>query len=98
MVVNEDLYNPVVDRQTWLRIILAIAAYAYEFEDHSIMDDSEFDKLSREVDLTVNTRRPDLDEFFRKEFSYSTGMWIHEHPELNAIKILYERTYKNLPR
>lgn len=86
----KGLYNPVVDRQTWVRIKLAKAAYAYEILNNPIMSDDEFDKLALEVDLSIDTRRPDLDEFFRKEFSSSTGMWIYKHPDLNRIKFLLD--------
>ena len=87
-------YTPEIDKQTRIRIQLSKAAYAYEFEDNPIMADAEFDKLAKEVDLSINTRRPDLDEFFRKEFSPSTGNWIHGHPDLDKIAWLVDRHRK----
>jgi hypothetical protein len=67
-----------------------MAAYAYEFRDTSIISDAEYDKLSLEVDLSVDTRRPDLDKFWRENFSPSTGQWIHKHPELDRLSQLYD--------
>lgn len=86
--VGKDWYTPEINYQTRIRIQLAKAAYAYEYSDQPIMTDAEFDTMARQVDLGVDTRRPDLDEFFRKEFSHSTGMWIHKHPDLDKIAAL----------
>jgi hypothetical protein len=76
------------------RIRLAMAAYSYEFHSHSIMSDGEYDELSKHIDTNVVTGHKVMDKFFKKEFSLDTGMWIHRHPELNKIKVLYERLYK----
>lgn len=79
--------------ETRRRIIVAVAAYAYEFENAPIMSDAEFDKLVKEIDTTIDTDRPDLDEWFRKNFETDTGMWIHKHPELDKIRGLYHEHY-----
>lgn len=84
-------YSEEIDIQTRIRVKLTVAAYAYEILGESIMTDAEFDKLARKVDLSVDTRRPDLDEFFRKEFSPSTGMWIHKHPDLEILPEILAR-------
>ena len=76
------------------RIRLSLAAYSYEFHDHSIMSDGKYDELSKHIDINVVTGHKVMDKFFKKEFSPDTGMWIHRHPELNKIKALYERLYK----
>lgn len=76
------------------RIRLAVAAYAYEFCDENVMTDHEFDMLARSIDAGMETGRPDLDDFFRKEFSPDTGQWIHNHPELDKVAQIYERWYK----
>lgn len=81
--------------QTFVRIRLAIAAYAYEHHNLSIMSDTEFDTMSREVDTSIATTRPDLDQFFKEEFEPDTGMWIHEHPELAKIASLYQSFFKD---
>lgn len=86
-----EWYTPKINRQIWVRFQIAMAAYAYEALSHPIMSDSEFDKLALEVDLSIDTRRPDLDEWFRKEYQPHTGSWIWRHPELNIIKVLTER-------
>jgi hypothetical protein len=52
------------------------------------MSDSEFDELAKSIDLSVDTRRPDLDKWFRKNFDPFTGMWIHGHPERQRIEQL----------
>ena len=75
------------------RIILSIAAYAYEVENDSIMLDHEFDEKCKSVNLNVNTGNRKLDNWFKKHFDPSTGQWIHKHPELNRIKQLYRKYY-----
>ena len=79
--------------ETKRRIKLSIWAYAYEFKDHSIVPDWQFDLESYQVSLAIETDRLDLDYWFRAHFQPCTGMWIHKHPELGRIKELYERYY-----
>lgn len=80
--------------ETRRRIRLAIWAYAYEVESHSIVRDAVFDIESYQVDLTIETDRIDLDYWFKAYFEPCTGMWIHNHPDLLRIKELYERHYE----
>lgn len=80
--------------ETRRRIKLSVWAYAYEFESHSIVPDATFDMESYCVDLSIETDRLDLDYWFMGKFKPCTGMWIHQHPELDKIKIKYERYYK----
>lgn len=87
-------YNPIIDAETRLRIRISIYAYAYEYEAVSLISDGEFDEMCYQVDLSVNTRRSDLDTWFRKNFDPCTGQWIHKHPELNKIKSIYNTHYK----
>lgn len=87
---NKDLYSPEIDEQTRLRIQISMAAYAYEIIDTPIMDDATFDAMAKLIDVSIDTRRPDLDEFFRKEFSPHTGQWIHNHPDIDKIAWLVE--------
>lgn len=84
----ESLYNEKVDQETRNRIKLCVAAYAYELLGHSIMDDAEFDSLAKQIDVTIDTRRPDMDIWFRQNFQSHTGMWIHNHPEKNRLRYL----------
>ena len=79
--------------ETRRRIKLSVAAYAYEFSNTSIMTDDEFDREARLVDLSISTARPALDAFFRAKFDPSTGMWVHDHPELVKLAELYQRHY-----
>ena len=88
-------YNPIIDNETRIRIKVALYAYAYEYEATSLVSDAEFDSLCYQIDLNVNTRRPDLDTWFRKYFQPHTGQWIHNHPELEKIKSIYHRYYHN---
>ena len=82
-----------VSIQIRLRIKLSVYAYAYEFKDTSLIDDHEYDKLSLEVDPTIETGNKKLDDFFKKEFDPSTGQWIHKHPELDKIAELCGKYY-----
>ena len=82
-----------VSIQIRLRIKLSVYAYAYEVKDTSLIDDHEYDKLSLEVDPTIETGNKKLDDFFKKEFDPSTGQWIHKHPELDKIAELYCKYY-----
>lgn len=80
--------------QTWIRIRLSIAAFAYEFDATSIMTDAEFDKMCLEVDTSVPTTRPDLDLWFKENFNPATGMWIRDHPEIKGIEALYNEHWR----
>jgi hypothetical protein len=77
------------------RIKVSIAAYAYEFLADSIMEDHEFDQLCLEIDIQINTGNRKLDTFFKNEFNPATGYWVHQHPEKEKLKDLYERYYKD---
>lgn len=79
--------------ETKRRINLAVWAYAYEFQNHSIVSDAVYDYESYMVNLSQQTGRPDLDFWFVLNFDPSTGLWIHKHPELNQIAQLYKRWY-----
>lgn len=80
--------------QTWLRMRLSVAAFAYEFDATSIMSDSEFDQMCLKVDTSIPTARPDLDEWFKDNFEPATGMWIRDHPELTKIEAIYMKHWR----
>lgn len=82
------------EKEVWRRTKIAVWAYAYEIENKSLVSDERFDAECRLVDLSVSTTRPDMDEWWRREFQPDTGMWIHNHPELGKIKMIYDRFYK----
>jgi hypothetical protein len=96
MSIESFFENPSVDycKETHLRIKLSIAAYAYEFDNSSIMSDGEFDQLCLKVNLNTNTNNENMDRWFREHFDKSTGQWIHHHPNLKGIKYLYEQYFK----
>lgn len=74
------------------RIQVALWAYAYEVHDESLVPDAVYDRVSREVDVTVTTGRADLDAFFRESFDPSTGSWVHGHPDKDGtLAALYGR-------
>lgn len=87
--IRNDVYTPEAIFQRKLRIALSLAAYAYEFQNDSIMSDGDYDALSLLVDPNVDTGAPDLDFFFSEEFDPSTGQWIRKHPELDQVERLY---------
>lgn len=80
-----------VEVETQRRVHLTVAAYAYEIESVSLIDDRTFDAECLLVDLAVDTARPDLDRWWRENFDPSTGMWIHQHPELEKVAALFNK-------
>lgn len=84
------------------RIKLSMAAYVYEFHAQSIMSDGDFDSLALKIRPELSTieeyhtdeqvkRYSRLDTFFREEFSPYTGQWIHKHPEIDRLHLLFEK-------
>ena len=77
--------------------MVSVWAYAYEIADppQSLVPDHVFDAECYMVaaGLSVETDRLDLDYWFRGVFAPCTGLWIHEHPELDKIRNLYERWF-----
>lgn len=83
--VDNSPYSERVCQETRKRIRVAVAAWAYEVLQESIMSDAEFDQLAQSIDLSIDTRRPDLDKWFRKNFQAYTGSWVHGHPDRNRL-------------
>lgn len=81
------------------RIKVSVWAYAYELESDSIVSDEVFDETCLSINpklSTGNTKRiKTLDKFFQEEFNAYTGQWIHKHPELDKIRELYNKYYKD---
>lgn len=77
--------------ETRNRIRVTLAAWAYEVHNDPLMPDHMFDRLAISIDVRKSTARPDLDEWFRKNFSPHTGMWVLNHPECDRIEALYQR-------
>lgn len=85
-MINQEIRN---------RIILSIAAYAYEFLGESIMTDHEYDELSLKINPNEKTGNDMMDEFFKTQFQPDTGMWIRSHPEIKKLEYLYKKYYKS---
>jgi hypothetical protein len=93
--LEQEQYVPsTVEIERRKRIKIALCAYAYEFEDDPIVDDGTFDELASQIDKSVVTGNELLDKFFKNKFEDCTGQWIHQHPELDKLRVLYGR-YKN---
>jgi len=93
--IEDDMYSDTINTETKNRIKLAVAAYAYEVLNLPIMTDSDFDALAKKIDLSINTRRPDLDKWFRENFSPSTGMWVLNHPDRRRLDTIATNILKN---
>jgi len=72
------------------RMNVLLWAYAYEMRDDSLVDDFHFDRVCREIDLSIDTDRPDLDEWFRDNFDPCTGSWIYYYPHTAALELKYD--------
>ena len=83
-MINQEIRN---------RILVSVAAYAYEYLNAPIMSDSEFDALAQQIDLTQDTGNKKLDDFFKNNFTADSGMWIHKHPEKTKLEYLYKEYY-----
>lgn len=83
--IDSSPYSERVCQETRKRIRVAVAAWAYEVLEQTIMSDSEFDELAKSIDLSIDTRRPDLDKWFRKNFQPYTGSWVYGHPDRQRL-------------
>ena len=78
-----------VEEEIRLRIKVAVCAYAYEYRHDQLIEDLEYDELSRSIDTAVATGNEELDTFFKEEFSADTGMWVHKHPDIASLDKIY---------
>lgn len=83
---SPDLFQwgTTVEVERRRRIMLCMAAYAYEVLDTPIMSDLQFDLLARASDPYIRTGR--YDDWWIVSFQSDTGQWIHTHPDLDGIK------------
>ena len=88
---KETKWGSEVEVERRNRIQLSVAAYAYEFLDEPLVSDAAFDQAALQIRPEMDTGNPVLDEFFRKEFSPSTGMWIRKHPDLPGIAHIHRK-------
>lgn len=84
-------WGAAIEQEVRRRIKVSVAAYAYEIANRSIMSDDEWDLLAQTINPRLGTCHPVVDEFFAAQFSPMTGMWIHDHPELEKIAQIYRR-------
>lgn len=75
------LIETPVERERRNRIRLAVAAYAYEVLNETIMPDAEFDALAMKIEPSMSTGHPVLDRFFMEHFDPFTGLWVRKHPD-----------------
>lgn len=85
-------------KQTRLRIKISLAAYAYEVLNESIMPDGDYDRLARRIDPSKLTGNKILDDFFRREYSPHTGVWIHGHPDKAGLQNILYRYFLEPPK
>lgn len=78
-----------VNPEIKLRIDVAVAAYAYEFENVSLVDDAKFDAMCRAVRPELSTGNERLDTFFRDEFQPHTGQWVHKHRDIPGLRRIF---------
>lgn len=74
---------------------MAVAAFAYEIENDPIMSDDEFDELASTINPSRPTGNPSLDQFFYRHFNPYTGMWIRLHPDLDGLRRIWHKYYRN---
>ena len=96
MITVEDWYPTPLEIERRRRIQVAVWAYAYELEDDSIVSDAVFDETCRQIDVSMDTDRPDLDLWFTMNFNPSTGMWVHNHPDLPKLREIYLRLRRDI--
>lgn len=80
------------------RVQVSLWAYAYEIENNPMVSDSKFDEVSKDINTDIQTGNVIFDNFFKKEFSPCTGMWIWKHPDIEGIANIYKRLLTNRPR
>lgn len=78
------------ERETRLRILVSVAAYAYEIMDDPIMSDAKFDRLALSINLKRKTGNKEMDRWFKHNFNPYTGQWIVKHPNRKGLKRIYK--------
>lgn len=89
-LVAVERWGSIIERETRRRVHLCVATYAYEVADQPIMSDGQWDELAQKIDTRMGTGHPLLDEYFLTEFSPMTGLWIHDHPELEKVRHAFD--------
>lgn len=96
--INGDLFGwgSLVEIERRNRIRLSLWAFAYEFRNHTMVSDDQFDAVAVASNPSMITGR--LDDWWRDNFAPGTGMWIHNHPELHKVELLYENLQVQRPK
>lgn len=104
-VLTAESFTPLGQGSQWgspieverrRRIHLSVWTYAYEVADAPIVSDDVWDRTAQLVRPQMGTFNLELDEFFATHFSPMTGMWIHNHPELDGIREIYDRYHRQV--
>lgn len=85
-----------VEQERRNRILVAVAAWAYEEHNSSFMSDASFDALALSIRPKMRTGNKALDAFFLREFDPCTGQWVHKHPDKAGLERLWRRYYRAL--
>lgn len=75
------------------RILVSVCAYAYEILGESLVSDHDYDKMARSINTSVSTGNATLDAFFKSHYTAHSGMWIHNHPELDRVATYYHKHF-----
>lgn len=74
-----------------LRASVVFNAVAYELYGINFISDSEWDTRALKVDITIDTDRPDLDEWFREHYTPYTSQWVHSFPDIHRMRELVQQ-------
>lgn len=93
------MWGKLTERVRHARIKVAVAAWAYEHQQ-PIMSDSAYDFLAQLVHEQRHIATGDhrLDRFFQRHFDPDTGIWVHKHPNTQALERIYNAYYRVQPR
>lgn len=94
-MLNLFYFRTRVEQERHGRILICVAAFAYELKSQPIMTDEQFDKECLKIDTSIDTGHIKLDQWFKSYFQPHTGSWIHNHPELDKIERLYDAHYRS---
>lgn len=87
-----------MDKIKRARTRIALFAYAYEIKHNSLVSDAQYDKEANELDYKSRTDDNLLDYFFMTQYKPYTGIWVHQHPDIETGKLeaLYEYVSRNI--
>lgn len=83
-------WGSTIELETKKRIDIAVWAYAYEYHDDPLVSDAMFDEECGKINLDINTTNPQMDKWFKKEFSAFTGQWVYKHPNKEGLERIYK--------